>query len=247
MQRSIDSWYSPSLQKDMEVAIYGHYGPALLMFPSAGADYLEYERFYLIESIGGMIDAGRVKVFSINSINMESWLNHHMDPRAKAVRHQQYNRYVEGEVVPYIRASVGAEAPLFTAGVSLGAFHGANVVFRRPDLFSGTLGLSGIYDLKEYAGGYYDEDVYFNSPIDFLPNLDDEDVLGRLRSLRLHFLSGSGPYEAPHETRRLSDVLSRMSVPHRVEVWGAEWGHDWPTWREMLPSYLERSGLLSGS
>src|ERR1043165_5465545 len=99
MDRILDSWHSPALGKQMEIAIYGHYGFALLMFPSAGADYLEYERFYMIDSIRHLIEAGKVKVFSINSINAESWLNHRITSRQKAVRHQQYNRYICDEVM----------------------------------------------------------------------------------------------------------------------------------------------------
>ncbi|HVK38850.1 MAG TPA: alpha/beta hydrolase-fold protein [Candidatus Kapabacteria bacterium] len=240
MHRKIDAWYSHRLNKQMEIVTYGHFGPALLMFPSAGADYLEYERFFLIDSIRHLIDAGKVKVFSINSINLESWLNHRIGGRQKAIRHQQYNAYIENEVVPFIRNSMGGSGSIITCGVSLGAFHGANMLFRRPDLFGGTIGLSGIYDLKEYAGGYWDQDVYFNSPVDYLPHLGDPQ-LGMLRNGKsIHFLSGSGPYEAPQESRRISEILSRKGVHSNVEVWGAEWSHDWPTWREMLPSYLGR-------
>lgn len=241
MERILDSWYSPSLQREMEIVVYGHGGFALLMFPSAAADYLEYERFYLIDSIKALIQTGKVRVFSINSINSESWLNHDILPRQKAVRHQQYNLYLENEVVPYMVNAVGYQAPILTCGVSLGAFHAANVLFRRPDLFDGVIGMSGIYDLKRYTGGYWDDDVYFNSPMDYLPNLTDETILGRLRAKRhIHFLSGSGPYEDPSATQAMSNLLKLKEIPHNVEIWGSEWGHDWPTWREMLPSYLER-------
>lgn len=241
MERILDSWYSPSLQKEMEIVVYGHYGPALLMFPSAAADYLEYERFYLIDSIKHLVDAGKLRAFSINSINSESWLNHEIAPRQKAIRHQQYNRYIEEEVVPYIWNATEGRTLTLTAGVSLGAFHAVNVLCRRPDLFDGAIGMSGIYDLKKYSGGYWDEDVYFNSPSDYLPNLNDEKILGELRSKKhIHFLSGSGPYEDPSATEEFSNLLKMKSIPHNVEIWGSEWSHDWPTWREMLPSYLER-------
>ena len=75
MQREITEWYSPSLNKTMEVAVYGHYGFALLLFPTAASGFLEYEENGLIESIRPFIDAGKVKVYCINSINSESWLN----------------------------------------------------------------------------------------------------------------------------------------------------------------------------
>ncbi|MBS1913924.1 MAG: esterase family protein [Bacteroidetes bacterium] len=241
MDRLLDSWYSPNLNKEMEIAIYGHSGFALLMFPSAAADYLEYERFYLIDSIKPMIEEGRIRVFSINSINSESWLNDTISPRQKAVRHQQFNAYVAEEVVPYMNNATGGRTLTITSGVSLGAFHAANTVFRRPDLFDGTIAMSGIYDLKSYSKGYYDEDVYFNSPMDYLPNLHDETVLGLLKSKSdIHFLSGEGSYEAPGATWAIANVLGAKGIPNNVEIWGPEWGHDWPTWRAMLPDYLNR-------
>lgn len=241
MERTLDSWYSPNLNKEMEIAVYGHFGFALLMFPSAAADYLEYERFYLIDAIKPAIEAGKVKVFSINSINSESWLNDTITPRQKAVRHQQFNAYVAEEVVPYIDNSMNGHTLTITAGVSLGAFHAANTVFRRPDLFDGTIGMSGIYDLKSYSKGYYDEDVYFNSPVDYLPNMPEGEILDLLRAKKhLHFLSGDGAYEAPAATLAIADILNMKGIPNNVEIWGKEWSHDWPTWRAMLPSYLER-------
>jgi len=244
MERTLDSWYSPNLNKEMEIAIYGHYGAALLMFPSAGADYLEYERFHLIDAIKPLIEEGKIKVFSINSINNESWLNSSMEPRQKAVRHQQYNGYITDEVVPYIHNAMNGRTTLITSGVSLGAFHAANSLFRRPDLFDGTVAMSGIYDLKSYSRGYYDDDVYYNSPVDYLPNMGEGETLDLLRSKKdIHFLSGEGPYEAPRATWAIANILGMKGVPNNVEVWGKEWGHDWPTWRAMLPSYLERRVL----
>src|SRR5258705_11168307 len=99
MQRVIDAWHSPSLNSRMEIVTYGHYGFPLLMFPTAAADYLEYERFFVIDEIQNAIDAGRVKVFSINSINRESWLNDELHPRYKALRQVQYNGYISDEAL----------------------------------------------------------------------------------------------------------------------------------------------------
>src|ERR1044071_7691174 len=116
MQRELTSWYSPSLNKEMPVAIYGHYGFALLLVPTAAADYLEYERFQLMDSLQPHIDSGKVKVFSINSINNESWLNNQMDPRHKAIRHQQFNEYVFEEVIPFIKTNTSFETPVIICG-----------------------------------------------------------------------------------------------------------------------------------
>ncbi|MEO6939295.1 MAG: alpha/beta hydrolase-fold protein [Candidatus Kapaibacterium sp.] len=243
MDRSIHSWFSPALGKEMEVAVYGHSGPALLMFPSAAADYLEYERFHLIDAVQGVFESGKMMGFSINSINSESWLNNSMAPRDKAVRHVQYNQYISEEVVPFIRDRMGAtERPtVYTTGVSFGAFHAMNMLLHRPDLFDGVIAMSGVYDLKEYAKGYYDEDVYFNSPIDFLPNLGDGPLLEALRAKNKIFLmSGKGNYEDPHASWIMGEVLGKKGIHNFVELWGEEWTHDWPTWRAMLPSAIER-------
>ena len=79
MKRELTSWYSHALGKEMPVAAYGHYGFALLLVPTAGADYLEYERFGLIDAIAPFINQGKIKVFSINSINYDSWLYNDMN------------------------------------------------------------------------------------------------------------------------------------------------------------------------
>jgi esterase/lipase superfamily enzyme len=224
----------------MEVAAYGHYGFALLMFPTAAADYLEYERFHLIDAISGAINSGKCKAFSINSINSESWLNEHMHPADKALRHQQFNQYVIEEVVPFIHTHCKGLVPIVTTGASLGALHAANLLFRRPDIFAGTIAMSGNYDLKAYTGGYYDDNCYFNSPVDYLPNLSDENLLNRMRDhKKILIASGQGNYENPDASSYFSSILHDKGIPHELDLWGHDMPHDWPTWRKMLPYFLE--------
>ncbi|MDP1578657.1 MAG: alpha/beta hydrolase-fold protein [Candidatus Didemnitutus sp.] len=240
MHREVHQWHSPRLDKNMEVAVYGHYGFALLMFPTAAADYLEYERFHVIASIAPFINAGKVKVFSINSINNESWLNDSMHPRYKAIRHQQFNSYVAEEVVPFIHAHCSGQVSIITAGASFGALHSANTLFRRPDLIDGCIAMSGSYDLKDYTNGYWDDDVYFNSPIDYLPRLTDPHLLDLLRAKKhIHFVSGQGAHEKPSSAVDIGNILTEKGVPHEIDLWGADVRHDWPWWRKMLPHYLE--------
>ncbi len=239
MERMLSSWYSPSLNKEMPVAVYGHYGFALLMIPTASADYLEYERFQLMDTLAPFIEAGKVKVFSINSINTESWMNNHMDPVHKAIRQNQFNEYVYNEVVPFIRNNTSWETPIITCGASFGALHSANLFFKRPDLINGCLSMSGVYDLTEYTKGFFNDDVYFNSPIHYLPNLTDHNILEQIRRSRhVHFVTGSGDYEDPEANRRFGGVLYSKGIHYELDIWGQEWKHDWPTWKAMLPHYL---------
>jgi esterase/lipase superfamily enzyme len=240
MHRKLDGWHSPRLDKHMEIATYGHYGFGLLLIPTAAADFLEYERFLLLDAIAKYINEGKVKVFSINSINTESWMNRHMYPRHKAIRHQQFNEYVFNEVIPYIKMHTSDDTPIITCGASFGALHSMNMFLKRPDIINGVIAMSGCYDLSSYTDGYYDEDVYFNSPEHYMPNLNDDNYLTKMRHAQKIIIStGSGNYETPDASRRFSAILDGKSIPHELDVWGHDMPHDWDTWRKMLPYYLE--------
>jgi len=36
----------------------------------------------------------------------------------------------------------------------------------------------------------------------------------------------------------MAEVLGAKEIPNRVDSWGPEFAHQWPTWRQMLPQYL---------
>jgi esterase/lipase superfamily enzyme len=240
MKKELYGWFSPALQREMPIAAYGDYGFALLLVPTAAADYLEYERFQLLDTLAPYINSGKLRVFSVNSINDESWLNTQMPGEHKAIRHNQFNDYIFNEVIPFIKTNTSNETPIITCGASFGALHSMNLFLKRPDLINGVIAMSGVYDLEEYSKGFYDDQVYFNSPCHYLPNLNDEWLLSRIRSSNhIHLLSGSGSYEDPQASRNLSGILSSKGIPHELDIWGSEWTHDWPTWRAMLPHYLE--------
>ena len=239
MNRQLGSWYSERLQRDMPVAVYGHYGFSLLLVPTAAADYLEYERFGLIESLRPFIEGGKVKVFSVNSINTESWMNYNMEPHHKAIRHQTFNYYIWDEVIPFIKSATSYDTPIIICGASFGALHSMNLFLKRPDLLNGVIALSGVYDLTEYTRGFFNDDVYYNSPQHYMPNLTDHAVLEQIRrSGHLHIFSGSGPYEAPDAARSFAGILYNKGIPYELDIWGSEWMHDWDTWRTVLPHYL---------
>ena len=240
MKREFTSWYSPSLEKDMPLVTYGDYGFALLMVPTAAADYLEYERFQLIDSLSSHINGGKVKVFSINGINKESWLNNEMLPEHKGIRHNQFNKYVFDEVIPFIKSTTSPETLIITCGASLGALHSMNLFLKRPDIINGVIAMSGVYDLSEYTKGFWDDQVYFNSPIHYMPNLTDDWYLSQIRkSNHIHILTGSGDYEDPEASKRFAGVLYDKGITYELDIWGQDMKHDWPTWRDMLPYYIE--------
>jgi esterase/lipase superfamily enzyme len=226
----------------MPLAVYGTFGLPLLMLPTAAADFEEYERFQLINEIAPYVYSGKVKIFTINSINRDSWLNDRVHPGESAYRTTQYCKYISEEVVPFIYHHCRtADLPIAVTGASFGAFHAANVAFKYPDKFRTLIAMSGFYDLRNYFGGYYDDNCYFNNPADYLPKLTDPYYLEKLRhDLRIIIVTGQGPYEAPDASRRLSNILNSKNIPHVLDIWGYDVPHDWPTWRSMLKYYIPK-------
>ena len=242
MERRTTAWLSQNLGMEMPLVAYGHAGAPLLMFPTAAADYLEYERFQLIDAIRHHIEAGRVRAYSINSVNRYSLLNKEAPPQLKAELLTRYDRYIVEEVLPLIRQDTGDEgARAFTTGASLGAYLAANAFFRHPDLFGGAIPMSGSYDIRSYLEGYSDDNVYFNNPVEYLENLNDDYYLPMLRQCdpnRIVILTGQGAYEDPDRSRHLSYILHTKNIPHTLDLWGYDVNHDWPWWRKMLDHYI---------
>ena len=246
LRREFFGWHSPRLGMDMPIVRYGHWGPALLLFPTAGGDFLEAERMGLIQSVAHHLFAGRVQIFSINSINPWAWMNEGMPIHEKAHNQARYSDYVEQEVVPHIRRVLGNDsARIGAAGASFGAFHAANAFFRRPDLFDLLLGLGGFYDLQgEFLHGYWSDDVYYNNPVSYVPNLPEGQAMDLLRHhSRVHLVTSRGAWENPGYSEHLSHLLHQRGIPHNLDIWGHDMPHDWSTWYRQLDHYMsERLG-----
>jgi esterase/lipase superfamily enzyme len=245
LPRRIDRWRSPALGLEMPIVTYGHAGHPVLLFPTAAADFLENERFWLVKAIEPLIAAGRIRVFSIDSINRLAWMDRKLPVPEQARRQAMYSRYIEDEVVPFIRHVCGhGSVRAITTGASFGCFHAANALFRRPDLFGGTIGMSGFYDLSGgYFKGYTDENCYFNNPMWYVANLEGEPLQMLRERTNITLVTGQGAYEKPEATERFHDLLDRKGIPHTFDKWGYDVNHDWPWWRKMLPHYLERMGV----
>jgi esterase/lipase superfamily enzyme len=142
--------------------------------------------------------------------------------------------------VPYIWNSCQSRLGIITAGASLGAFHSANQLLRRPDLFDGMIAMSGSFDIRGYfQGEYYDENIYFNNPVDYVPRMSDDHFLPMLQhKTHIHIVTGQGNYETPDASRRLAGILGGKGIPHELDVWGYDMPHDWPTWRDMIRYYI---------
>ncbi len=169
MNRQYFKWFSPILQKDIELLCFGYAGTPVLFFPTRTARFYDYENWRIIEALGPKIEAGQLQVFCIDSIDVESFYSN-KHPAQRIARHLQYEAYVLNEVLPFIKRH-NTNKQLTVAGCSLGGYHAVNLAFRHPHLFAKVVGLSARYDLTLYSdkfpdllSGYIDEDVYYNMP-----------------------------------------------------------------------------------
>jgi esterase/lipase superfamily enzyme len=233
-------WHSDRVGQQVRLVRWGHFGTPLLMFPTAGGDAEEIERFKLIEVLSPLIEAGRVKVYSCDSIAGRAWLVGDSADYCCWLQNQ-YDAMIYHEIVPAIRSDCRDPAiEIITAGASIGAFNAVASLCRHPDVFKLAIGMSGTYNLERFLKGPMTEDLYFSSPLHYLPKLaEDSEQLKRLRQRFALLVYTQGRWEDPNESWRLAEVLGSRGVSNRVDPWGTEWDHDWPSWRAMLPRYLE--------
>lgn len=236
MHREYHKWYSSRLGRDMELVIHGHTGLPVLVFPTSGGRFFEFEDRGLAHSLQGKIDAGQIQLYCVDSIDMESWYNRNADPRWRISRHMQYEEYLLNEVLPLIRQK-NWNPKLISLGCSFGGFHAANIAFRHPDLFTGMLSMSGAFDMSGFLRGYSDQDVYFNTPTQYLQNISDPWYFERYRR-NTYILATGWDDQCLGSNQHLDRILSHKEIPHKLYIWDTYNSHDWPTWKQMLDQYL---------
>ncbi len=238
-------WYSDRLGRDMELKVYGHSGKPFIIFPCQGGRFYESEDFGMIDALSHLINSGRIKVFTLDGIDNESWANFGVHPSIRGARHNQYDSYVLMEAVPFIRNHCQSnDIKIGLTGFSMGAYHAANFFFRHPYVFDTSIAISGLYDLKTFVGDYVDNHVYYNSPIMFLSNLEDEAILNMYRQSKIVICCGQGAWEEEmlDDTYQMKEILERKGVPAMIDIWGHDVNHDWPWWKKMLPYFIEKLG-----
>lgn len=224
-------WHSPIINKEFEMLVFGDKGMPVVAFPTSMGRHFQNRDFKLIESVQKWIDEGKIKVYCPDGIDEQSWYNTKIHPADRVRNHLLYDKLIAEEVVTRATSETGFDK-VITAGCSFGGYHAINFAFRHPDLVAHAFSMGGAFDIKMHLDGYYDDNVYFNNPPDFLPDLADE----KLNNMGI--VLGVGEFDfCIAQNRRLSDILNAKGIQHWLDVRpGAN--HDWPVWREMLPSYI---------
>jgi len=242
MRREYHKWFSPSLGRDMELLVFGHAGDPILFFPTRTARFFDYEDWQVIEALRRKIEAGAIQVWCVDSVDKESFYSKQLHPAERILRYLQYEQYILTEVLDRI-GNANPHTTIVAAGCSLGAYHAANLAFKHPTLFHKVIGLSGRYDLTcsmehfdDLFEGYRDENIYYNMPSQFIPNLNDPILIQQLKSLEIIFVIGEKDVFIDNN-RAISNALWEKGIWNALHLWDGE-SHKAKYWRHMVQLYF---------
>jgi esterase/lipase superfamily enzyme len=231
MKETLQKWHSPSLGKEIETLIFGYGGYPVVLFPTSMGRYYENKDFKLIQSVENFINEGKIKIYCPDSIDALSWYNKKIEPEQRVKNHLLYDRFLLEELTPLMKAET-EHKQIITAGCSFGGYHAATFAFRHPWLVSHLLSMSGAFDIKGQLDGFYNDDVYFCNPVDFVPhNINPE-----LWQMKIVLGTADRDICKP-DNERLSEILTSKGINHWLDV-RENADHDWPVWRDMFPEYI---------
>ncbi len=219
MNREYVAWGSPILGRRMELLHFGHGGRPMIWFPTSVGRFYQYEDFGLIGAVADFIEAGRLQVVCVDSVDDESFYATDRPPAERIRRHDSYDRYVAQEVVPWLLGRTGGFGRVGTLGASFGAYHAANFGFRHPEAVDKVVAFSGKY-----------------GPTAYVPNMDSE-WIAKLSAMDIAIVTGATDNILSGTTDMIR-ILNEKGIRHRSSVWDAPYGHDWPWWKEQIRHYV---------
>lgn len=244
MLREYHRWYSPNLQREMELLTFGQTGRPYLVFPTSMGRFFDFENRGMIQATADEYDSGSVQAICLDSVDAESWYNKAVDPPQRVRRQEAYDRYVVEEVLPFVNSRNGRagqpDQRVGAMGCSFGGYHAANFGFRHPQRCSDVLCFGAAFSIAQFVDGYFDDGVYYHCPPYFLPNLTDARLLAAMRRMRIVLAVGEQDFLRP-DNESFSQILHGREIPHALDIWGNQASHDWPWWLEMVQKYLPRS------
>ncbi len=237
--------YSSYLGREMEFKVYGHGGKPVLFIPCQGGRFFDFENFKMKDYWAYWIDTGRCTVYSIDTIDNETYADMSGDCHRRIELHECWYNYIIEEMVPTIRhmngERTGHQEAIMAFGCSMGASHAANLFFRRPDIFDTVFAISGAYDSKHFFGDYMDELLYQNTPVEYLSNMPyDHPYISMYNQRKILVVVGQGAWEdeLKESTAWLKAVLEHKGIHARVDFWGNDVDHDWDWWYKMVEYYV---------
>lgn len=243
MNYELITHYSSLLNRDMQVAVYGHSGKIMLAFAAQDGKHNNFADFGMVEALAPWIEAGKLIVVSPDSIDEETWSAKDNDPGYRCMLQETWFRYVCEEVVPMMKYKFNNFDKMWTTGCSMGGFHATNFMLRRPDLFDGCIALSGAYDMSMFIENYMDENFYNNSPVYYMRGMpSDHPYIEQYNNSKIIICSGQGAWEEDLliGNRELNGIMSSKGIHAWFDYWGFDVNHDWPWWRKQIVYFMEK-------
>ncbi len=233
MQEEHIKWFSPVLGQETDMLVFGTGGKPIIIFPTSMGTYHQNKDFHLIDSVAWFVNNGLVKIYCPDSVDEHSFYQEMIHPGERIRRHTVYDKFILEEVVSRACHETG-HSQVSVAGCSFGGYQAINFAFRHPQIVSNVYSMGGAFDITIHMDGYYDENVYYHNPVDFLGGLNDE----HLWKMGIVIGVGEEDFCLP-QNKRLAEIMSDKGMPYWLDI-RPGMPHDWPAWREMLPTYLER-------
>lgn len=248
-QRAMDRYETtldaPGLDRPLSVIRYGHWGRPVVVFPTSGGRAHDYADRGMLDALGWLVDAGRVKLYCVDSFDHRSWSNKALDHESRAQQHDVYESWISDRVVPYIRDDSPGSAELLATGCSLGGFHALHFALRRADLFPAAICVSGAYDPTLWnTWGHAGFAAYVHNPMAYVPDLHGPHLEWLRHRLHLVLTVGRGPFEQETTclptTRAIASRLQAKGIWCELDEWGDDASHDWPWWQRQTVHHLQR-------
>lgn len=238
MQENYLKIYSDFLERDMEYSIFGTNGKVCFVFPELDGHFYDFKNFGMIDVISPWIEAEKLKVICVDSIDKETWSCKSTCPRMRIELQERWFHYVVDELLPIY---VSDEEKAMVSGCSMGGAHAGIFFFRRPDRFDTLLSLSGLFNAGYFFKDYFDNLVYDNSPVHFLSNMpNNHPYIELYKNSRIIACVGQGLWEDDllYSTRELDTILTAKNIPHWCDYWGKDVSHDWFWWQKQMVYFL---------
>jgi esterase/lipase superfamily enzyme len=224
-------YYSNTLSRNINLEVTGHWGYPILMFPSSYGQYTQNRDFGLNGSVMHFVDAGRIKLYNVETIDGLTFYADNMNSEAKIHNYELYMQFLNNELIPYIQNECNTHR-IAVAGVSFGGFHAANTALRFPDLVSHLFAMSGVFNIRNFVPLSDDMRIYFNCPDEFMPNEEG------WKYLHMQIVLGTSDWDScKPNNQNMAGILSSKGIPHWYDE--KKWiAHDWPLWRMIFPEYV---------
>lgn len=232
-----------SLGKTLHMLVYGSPDAMpVLYFPDETGFCSSANDNGIIDSVAHLLERNKVQIICCDSIDRDTLLSSSKDLTKRSELQEDYYHAVVDEFVPLISTLNHSGLKIILAGCGIGATQALTMFLRHPDFFSGVVALGGNYDLKSFFSGWCDDNLYLNSPCDFMRNITRRHRFFRyFPSSSIYICSGKNQANEPalSSMRALDEIFCNKKITNaHFDYWGYDVTPTYDWYRKMFSYYL---------